>query len=764
MISEPRKFSRYDDTTDEAADDPRILDLVKKYQIEWETHGRPDRDSFLNRYPELADQLSDYLDGVDLLQQNAKALSRVDNIPAPLDPGLNEGDRLGEFELIREVGRGGMGIVYEAHQTSLNRRVAIKVLPEAFALDRTRLQRFIVEAQAAAAVVHPHIVPVYAIGEDRGVPYYVMRLVDGSPLDVVANRVSTRTLSQHGNSTVPQSPTARKAPAGQQGSGDTDPQLLNHSMTEQLLDLSLSNREAYFRAIACLGSQVGRALDHAHQCGVVHRDVKPANLMLDRDGHIWVTDFGLAHFAANPTVSKEGTAIGTLRYMSPEQAAGDRRRLDHRTDIYSLAVTLYELLTGHPAFPAQSPPALLHQIATREPVKPRIIDDSIPRDLETILLKAMQKEVGDRYTTAGEFSDDLDRFLEGKPIAARRPWAWDRAMKWTSRHPGRIAAAMFSLMVVIVASGVAVGMVSAEKRETERALQDKDRALQATKQAKDEAETAEKRERERADEVTRQFNRAKELGDLVYKISEEEMASFSGSTYPGSRSDSAFQGPRRRLLLAALDIYRDLAKTGKDPKIVKELDDLLSRVQKLLNELDIRREAEATVLLFHSDVKTELGITAEQGKKIDMFVVKHPPGKSGLPFKGFAAPSPSPSLNQEQKKQLLESLTAQQRQRLRQIYVQYRGPSAFTDLDVVEQLDLNKDQRKLIKALSSEKPNEFIHSGLSYLTAKIGGMPPKVPDSFDPSVRIMDRIIDSLTLEQKEKWRILMGAPFQTRK
>jgi eukaryotic-like serine/threonine-protein kinase len=372
----------------------------------------------------------------------------------------------------------------------------------------------------------------------------------------------------------------------------------------------------------------------------------------------------------------------------------------------------------------------------------------------------MQKEVGERYLTAADFADDLDRFVEGKPIAARRPWAWDRAMKWTSRHPGKVAAAMASLMVVIIASGVAVGMVSAEKRETEQALREKDRALEDTKQAKEEAEAAEQREKERAKELSERFERAKKLGDLVFKISEEELISFTGS-----RDEISFQGPRRRLLLAALNIYHDLAKSEKDPKAVKELDELLSRAQKLLDDLDLRREAEATVLLFHADVKTELVITAEQGKKIDLYVVKHPPGKGGLPMKGmFTAPSPSPTLTNEQKRQLLETLTGQQRQRLRQVYLQYRGPSAFKDLDVIEQLELTIEQRKLIKAFSIEKPNDFGHSPLSYLTAKLGGMAYKPPSGNETSVRLMDRIMDTLTFEQKEKWRTLSGAPFQTRK
>ncbi|HEV3440393.1 MAG TPA: serine/threonine-protein kinase, partial [Gemmata sp.] len=547
MISrsnKPNKASRFDDTVDHAEEDPRILDLAKEYQTEWESCGKPDRNCYLTRYPELAEILIEYLDGIDMLHRGAKALSEVGRPSARLDPGLVPGDRLGEFEIVREVGRGGMGVVYEALQTSLNRRVAVKVLPKTFAADRTRLQRFIVEAQAAAAVVHPHIVPVYAIGEDHGIPFYAMRLVDGSPLNVLAHRVAMQKASQDQDETdldVPSAAKQRKSATRQaerSTSSASEPQLLaDEPMTEQLLDLSQNNRLAFHRAIACLGSRIARALDHAHQCGVVHRDVKPANLLLDRDGHIWVTDFGLAQFVEGPSVTRTGSAIGTLRYMSPEQAAGDRRHLDHRTDIYSLAVTLYELFTGRPAFPAKSPPALLQQIANDDPPKPRALDATIPRDLETMLLKAMQKDPSERYATAAEFADDIDRFLEEKPIAARRPGVWGRSMKWTSRHPGMLAATLASLLVVIAASGVAVALVSAEQRETKLAYQNADQAYQETKRAYKAADELAKSERERADEVERRFHRAKQLGDLIFQISEDEIGSAS-----------PFQGPRRRLL------------------------------------------------------------------------------------------------------------------------------------------------------------------------------------------------------------------------
>ena len=773
------KASRFDDTIDHGGEDPRILDLAKEYQTEWETHGRPARDRYLTRYPELAEVLVEYLDGIDMLHRGAKALTEVGRPSARFDPGLAQGDRLGEFEIVREVGRGGMGVVYEALQTSLNRRVAVKVLPTTFAADRTRLQRFIVEAQAAAAVVHPHIVPVYAIGEDHGIPYYAMRLVDGSPLNILAHRVATQTAFQDQDETDLDVPTsakqhkserskseARQAERSQASgsltnrkpqSSTSEPQLLvDEPMTEQLLDLSQNNRLAYHRAIACLGSQIARALDHAHQCGVVHRDVKPANLLLDHDGHIWVTDFGLAQFVEGPSVTRTGSAIGTLRYMSPEQAAGDRRRLDHRTDIYSLAVTLYELHTGRPAFPAQSPPALLQQIANDDPPKPRAVDASIPRDLETVLLKAMQKDPTERYATAAEFADDIDRFLEEKPIAARRPGVWGRLMKWTSRHPGMLAATLASLLVVIAASGVAVALVSAEQRETKLAYQNADQAYQETKRAYKAADELAKSERERADEVERRFHRAKQLGDLIFQISEDEIGSAS-----------PFQGPRRRLLLAALEIYRELIAAGHDATVRAELDKLRSRVETLLTELDLKREAEGSFLLFHSDVKTELAISAEQSKKIDKFAVRPSSGSGGGGFPGkghgfgWGRPgmNPTPSLSQKDKNELIQSLTGSQRQRLRQIYVQFRGPSAFTELDVIEALDLTPAQRQHIKLLQNEGMNGFGFSALSYL-GKIGGMPQKLPGGLDPGVKVMDKIMEYLTPAQRETWHTLTGAPF----
>ena len=479
-----------------------VLELVKEYQNEWDAGKRPDRTTLLARHPELA--AASLFTSMASTSCTAAPRRLSGTGPGPrLETGLVRGDRLGEFELIREIGRGGMGIVYEARQAALNRRVAVKVLPAAFAADRVRLQRFTVEAQAAAAVAHPHIVTVYAIGEDRGIHYYAMRLVDGVALDTLAAEASTslpRCLEE----------TQSFDPTGKRSKLLGTPTAKAESAAEPLIALAQSDRKQYHREVARLGSQVARALDHAHECGVVHRDIKPANLLLDRDGHVWVTDFGLAQLADGPAVTRTGGAVGTLRYMSPEQAGGDRRRLDHRTDVYSLAATIYELAAGRPAFPSEEPGVLLHQIMHDDPTPPSEVDRDLPIDLETILLKALQKEPRDRYATAGELADDLDRFLAGRPVLARRPSSWDRIKRWAGRHPASLAAALGSLVVVAVASGIAAAIVANEQRETARAYELSQKAHAETQQARLDADALARSERHRADEAEKRFRRAKQ--------------------------------------------------------------------------------------------------------------------------------------------------------------------------------------------------------------------------------------------------------------
>jgi serine/threonine protein kinase len=746
----------------ESAEDPRVLALVKEYQAEWDAGHRPDRGAYRNRHPELGAILDVYLDSIDLLHRGAQALAGTGPRGAGFDTGVARGDRLGEFELLREIGRGGMGVVYEAVQPALNRRVAVKVLPAAFAADRARLQRFRVEAQAAAAVAHPHIVTVYAIGEDRGVHYYAMRLVDGAALDTLSARASTPV---NGQLTT----TWSYVPAAQQPGGTTftlaDPAPRLPEAVVPLAALARSARPSYHREIARLGSQVARALDHAHQCGVVHRDIKPANLLLDRDGHVWVTDFGLAQLADAPALTLSGAAVGTLRYMSPEQAAGDRRRLDHRTDVYSLAATIYELATGRPTFTAEEPAVLLTQIARDDPAPPGAVDPSFPPDLETVLLKALQKDPRDRYATAGELAADLDRFLAGQPVQARRPSLWDRAKRWAGRHPATVATVLVSLVVVVIASGIATALVAGEQAETRRALTELRLANAATQEAQREADVRARgeqqerqkadalarseqklrleadalarAERERADEAEKRFRRAKELGDLVLLISEEELGLYR-----------PFQGPRRRLLLAALENSRWLLAGGpEDPRVRTELTQVVARVERLLAEQDLRWEADAAFLLRDPHVRTELKLTPEQVQRTDLAFT--PPPSKGPTSKGPLRPfDPTP----EVRIALIKMLTAQQRQRLHQISIQIRAPMVFTEPEVLEPLNLYPKRQQIRQILLEE----FAGFG----PPKPGSpKPPPGPDR-DAKARALERILELLTPEQRESWRALIGKPY----
>ena len=215
----------------------------------------------------------------------------------------------------------------------------------------------------------------------------------------------------------------------------------------------------YYRTIAQLGIQAAEALDHAHQNGILHRDIKPANLLVDDTGKLWITDFGLARIEADAGMTMTGDILGTLRYMSPEQALAKRVVVDHRSDIYSLGVTLYELLTLQPAFNGDDRQELLRQIAFEEPRKPRQVNARIPQDLETIVLKAIEKNPADRYATAGELADDLKRFIDHRPVVARRPTLLHRARKWSRRHVALVSTIAVALTVIAL-TGIGAALVT----------------------------------------------------------------------------------------------------------------------------------------------------------------------------------------------------------------------------------------------------------------------------------------------------------------
>jgi WD40 repeat protein/serine/threonine protein kinase len=361
---------------------------------------------------------------------------------------------LGVFRIVREVGRGGMGVVYEAEQISLGRRVALKVLPFAAALDAKQLQRFKNEAQAAAHLQHQHIVPVHYVGCERGVHFYAMQFIEGQTLAAVIHELRqlaeakpVEAARESPERTVPWVPAA----------GSAAP-----SSTVAVAGLSTersTRSPGFFRTVASLGVQAAEALEHAHQLGIIHRDVKPANLLVDGAGRLWVTDFGLAHLVSQPGLTMTGDLVGTLRYMSPEQALAQRVAIDARTDVYSLGVTLYELLTLEPAYNGPSRAAILRQIASEEPRPPSRVNAAIPGDLETIVLKAMAKAPEERYPTAQELADDLKRFLKDQPIRARRPTLRQVAVKWARRHRTVVRAAAVVLVLAVVALAVSTALI-----------------------------------------------------------------------------------------------------------------------------------------------------------------------------------------------------------------------------------------------------------------------------------------------------------------
>jgi len=451
---------------------------------------------------------------------------------------------LGDFRLIREIGRGGMGVIYEATQISLDRRVALKVLPFAGVLDARQLQRFTNEARAAAGLHHANIVPVYAVGCERGVHYYAMQYIDGQTLADVVRELRTpaserkatnsketdpaRTISDENdvpgqirNSRVkndraeirnhdPSSTSLATAPP------DPGGPILFESVpapgsptgsTLRLLDTSTPGRER-FRTIAEWGIQIAEALDYAHSVGVIHRDIKPANLMLDSQGPIWITDFGLAQIETDAGLTMTGDIVGTLRYMSPEQALGERGLVDQRSDVYSLGLTLYELLTLQPAFGDKNRRELLQRISHDDPVPPRRINPAIPPELETIIQKATEKDPAARYATAGDLASDLRRYLNEQPIQARPATRLDRLRKWARRNRAVVTSVFAALALTVVVLAVSTVWV----------VQERDAAREQAQLAADRELASERAERlaeERRRETQAALDAARDVVDTM---------------------------------------------------------------------------------------------------------------------------------------------------------------------------------------------------------------------------------------------------------
>ncbi|MFK7742379.1 MAG: serine/threonine-protein kinase [Planctomycetota bacterium] len=363
-------------------------------------------EDFAQQHPDHAAQLLDLLPMMLMLETAKRERESESSGPTPaaLPVGL---ERLGDFRIDGELGRGGMGVVFEAVQESLDRRVALKVLPQASLLTGNQLERFRREAQIAARLHHTNIVPVYGSGESDGYHWYAMQFLNGQSLDRWRHEQSER---------APQGVGAWRTRA---------------------------------RFVARVGAATAGALHYAHAQGTLHRDIKPGNLMLDHDDHVWVTDFGLAKALEADGLTKSGDLLGTLQYMAPEQFAG---QYDVRSEVYALGVTLYELLSLSPAFRGEHRSKLMESVREQRLVPLRRQCPDVPEDLAVVIGKAMARDPGDRYRTAEELEQDLEAFLEDRPIRARRLSTAALLWRWCRRNQAIAALAAGTAAAVLLAA------------------------------------------------------------------------------------------------------------------------------------------------------------------------------------------------------------------------------------------------------------------------------------------------------------------------
>jgi WD40 repeat protein len=497
-----------------------VEQLAEEFVERYRRGERPPLSEYTARYPEHAAEIRDLFPALVMMEQIApdSEAGSLAHLPASLrGRPIEHPEQIGDYRILREIGRGGMGVVYEAEQVSLGRHVALKVLPQQFLLDERQQKRFEREAKAAARLHHTNIVPVFGVGEENGLHYYVMQFIAGlgldevleelkrlrptngaspaasapggvlqvSPRQVSAGAVAKSLLSgefrrpdRTGESAGPPSPdrsptrlVARSGDPATAGSGDlatteptTAPGRLSdtYGLSASADALSKSSgaggaarRLTYWHSVAHIGAQVAAGLDHAHQQGILHRDIKPANLLLDLHGNVWITDFGLAKSADQDNLTATGDVVGTLRYMAPEVFSGQH---DPRSEVCALGLTLYELLALTPAFDEADRHRLIRQVSTAEPPRLDRLNPAIPRDLVTVIHKAIDRDPARRYPTAAALGEDLERFLRDEPVRARRASRVERVVRWARHHPGvAVSLAVIGLLLVgaVVASTLA---------------------------------------------------------------------------------------------------------------------------------------------------------------------------------------------------------------------------------------------------------------------------------------------------------------------
>ncbi|QDU80118.1 Serine/threonine-protein kinase PrkC [Polystyrenella longa] len=720
--------SSFDASLDDVSDDA-LVHAVKHYMSLIEEGDAPPLEVYLDQWPEIAAVLRPALEGLALIHHAGDKPSESSQEKGNY---ATVGKPIGDFQIVREIGRGGMGVVYEAIQLSLGRHVALKVLPLASGFDEVRLQRFRNEAHAAAGLHHTNIVPVFAVGVDRGVHYYAMQLINGQTLsDVIQEMREVNSLehlsSNHSQSTSREEEKSVSHSVGAQEQSQIETGRLEYST---VLSSDTATRQHYYRSVVRMIHQASLAVEHAHQYGVVHRDIKPANLLLDSTGKIWVTDFGLAQVQALDTgLTRTGDPMGTLRYMSPEQAAGNKGAIDHRTDIYSLGVTLYELLTLHPAIVGDGYRDLINHVVEKEPVSPRSIDPALPSELDTIVMKAISKNSADRYRDAKSLADDLERWIEDKPIQARPPTLFDRLSKWRRRNSGLVAVVSIILFLATLGLGATTLLVLKEERRTELALQ------------------AERKQRELAEDNYRQ---ARNTVDSFIDLSEASLPFFQMEE---------LKELRQEFLQKAVDFYTLFLKQREnDPELADVVSTTKAHIARLSSELELLNRVMPLMLLEVPQIRQEVNVSEKTANKIVQSINEFDTYRRTI--------EDSSDENVNQFKQVIEdlslSLDNMQIERLHQIGRQQRLPFTFKTSEIMNALDLTSEQRvEINRIIESNRPP--MGENLFHKRGPKGppGEPPTDRHHEDTVEKTVKEILASLSPVQQRKWEVLIGEPFE---
>ena len=419
----------------------------------------PSRPEFLAQHPDLTDSLAAFLDDHEQMDRALRGAASADPAFAPTlapeecttaVPSLGRIRYFGDYELVQELARGGMGVVFKARQVSLNREVALKMILAGQLASPAEIQRFRTEAEAAANLDHPHILPIYEVGSHDGQHYFSMKLIDGG------------------------------------------------NLADRLADLNRQPRQA-----VALLSRCARAIHFAHERGVLHRDLKPANILLSRDGLPFISDFGLARkVEGDSRLTQTGAIVGSPSYMPPEQARAEKQ-LTTAADVYALGAILYELLTGQPPFRGPTALDTVMQVIEKEPTPPRQIEPTADPELAIIALKCLEKDPARRYASAADLADDLDRWLQGEPIHARPATSAERVRKWVRRNPALAAALSGLALVLLLGLGLLGGLLYESQRRAKEASEAAHAAQEAA-QRESELRHAADRARDGADAAARQ--------------------------------------------------------------------------------------------------------------------------------------------------------------------------------------------------------------------------------------------------------------------